>query len=104
MCLKLLLWILYIIISYNLILEIPVFSVLTKSDKCDLSQKGLEKKKKDIAEAISIDADKILICENYQPNQKPDSRDVEILEFLTKVYKSRFESIFLINWIISSLD
>ncbi|XP_052707240.1 uncharacterized protein LOC128182565 isoform X1 [Crassostrea angulata] len=64
--------------------QIPVFSVLTKRDKCDLSQKGLEKKKKDIAEAMSIAANKILICENYQQNQNPDSRDVEILEFLTK--------------------
>lgn len=76
--------------------------MLTKRDKCDLSEKGLEKKKKDIAESMSIDADKILICENYQPNQKPDSRDVKILEFLTKViahqssfklisYKDRFK-------------
>ncbi|XP_065926018.1 uncharacterized protein [Magallana gigas] len=64
--------------------QIPVFSVLTKRDKCDLSQKGLEKKKNDIAEAMSIAANKILICENYQQNQNPDSRDVEILEFLTK--------------------
>lgn len=67
--------------------------MLTKRDKCDLSQKGLEKKKKDIAEAMSIAAYKILICENYQQNQNPDSRDVEILEFLTKVHKSSSESI-----------
>lgn len=66
--------------------------MLTKRDKCDLSQKGLEKKK-DIAEAMSIAANKILICENYQQNQNPDSRDVEILEFLTKVHKSSSESI-----------
>lgn len=67
--------------------------MLTKRDKCDLSQKGLEKKKKDIAEAMSIAANKILICENYQQNQNLDSRDVEILEFLTKVHKSSSESI-----------
>uniref|UniRef100_K1RJI2 Uncharacterized protein n=1 Tax=Magallana gigas TaxID=29159 RepID=K1RJI2_MAGGI len=67
--------------------EIPVFAVLAKKDKSDLSQEGFEKKKKEIAESISIDADKILICENYQPKQKPDSRDVEILEFLTKSTK-----------------
>lgn len=67
--------------------------MLTKRDKCDLSQKGLEKKKKEIAEAMSIAANKILICENYQQNQNPDARDVEILEFLTKVHKSSSESI-----------
>lgn len=61
--------------------------MLTKRDK-----KGLEKKK-DIAEAMSIAANKILICENYQQNQNPDARDVEILEFLTKVHKSSSESI-----------
>lgn len=61
--------------------------MLTKSDKCN-DQEKMEKKKKDIAEEISIDIRKILIC-------KKDSRDVEILEFLTKVHKSRFESIFL---------
>lgn len=67
--------------------------MLTKSDKCN-DQKKLEKKKKDIAEEISIDVKKILICKNYHEGQNPDSRDVEILEFLTKVHKSRFESIF----------
>lgn len=64
----------------------------------------MERKKKDIAEEISIDVRKILICQNYHAGQQPDSRDVEILEFLAKVYKSRFESIFFINLIISSLD
>lgn len=67
--------------------------MLTKRDKCDLSPKGLEKKKKEIAEAMCIDAVKILICENYQPDQILDSRDIEILEFLTKVDKSSFEAI-----------
>lgn len=67
--------------------------MLTKIDKCDLSQKGLEKKKKDIAEAMSIAANKILICENYQQNQNPGAKDVEILEFLTKVHQSSSESI-----------
>lgn len=77
--------------------------MLTKSDKCN-DQEKMEKKKKDIAEEISIDIRKILICKNYHAGQKPDSRDVEILEFLTKVHKSRFESIFFINLIIFSLD
>lgn len=82
-----------------MILEIPVFSVLTKKDKCDLSLKGLEKKKEEIAKAMFIDAGKILICENYQENQKPDSRDAEILEFLTKVHNSSYKPI-LISFII----
>lgn len=73
--------------------QIPVFSVLTKRDKCDLSQKGLEKKKNDIAEAMSIAANKILICENYQQNQNPDARDVEILEFLTKLCDPCFKAV-----------
>ncbi|XP_011438163.2 uncharacterized protein [Magallana gigas] len=64
--------------------QFPVFAVLTKSDKCN-DQKKLEKKKKDIAEEISIDVKKILICKNYHEGQNPDSRDVEILEFLTKL-------------------
>lgn len=82
-----------------MILDIPVFSVLTKKDKCDLSPKGLEKKKEEIAKAMFIDAGKILICENYQENQKPDSRDAEILEFLTKVHNSSYKPI-LISFII----
>lgn len=68
-----------------MILEIPVFFVLTKMDKCDLSQKGLDKRMNKITEALNIDAYKLLICDNYQPNQKPDSRDIKILDFLTKV-------------------
>lgn len=70
-----------------MILEIPVFSVLTKMDKCDLAQTGIEKKKKEIGYSLCIDVEKILACKNYQPNQNRDSRDVEILEFLTKVHK-----------------
>ncbi|XP_052706063.1 uncharacterized protein LOC128181630 [Crassostrea angulata] len=64
--------------------QFPVFAVLTKSDKCN-DQEKLEKKKKYIAEEISIDVRKILICKNYHAGQNPDSRDVEILEFLTKL-------------------
>lgn len=73
--------------------------MLTKEDKCDLSKKGLEKKKEEIAESMCIDAGKILICENYQENQKLDSRDAEILEFLTKVHNSNCNPI-LISFII----
>lgn len=67
--------------------------MLTKSDICN-DQEKMEKKKKNIAEEISIDVRKILICKNYHEGQNHDSRDVEILEFLTKVHKSRFEPIF----------
>lgn len=78
--------------------------MLTKIDKCDLSQKGLEKKKKEIALAMCIDEEKILICENYKPNQKiPDSRDVQILQFLTKVHKRSLSQSF-INFIIESFN
>lgn len=60
-------------------------------DKSDLEQKELEKKKKEIAYALSIDVDNILLCKNYQPKHNPDKRDVEILEFFTKVQASSFQ-------------
>lgn len=63
-------------------------------DECDLSQKELEKRKKVIAETLGIAVENILICENYQPNQKLDSRDYEIFEFLTKVHKYIISLIF----------
>lgn len=72
--------------------KIPVFSVLTKKDECDLSQKELEKRKKVIAETLGIAVENILICENYQPNQKLDSRDYEIFEFLTKICDPRYKA------------
>lgn len=73
--------------------------MLTKIDKCDLSQRGLEKKKNEIALAMCIDHEKILICENYQLKQKLDSRDVQLLQFLTKVHKRALRKS-LINCII----
>lgn len=73
--------------------QIPVFFVLTKMDKCDLSQKGLDKRRKEITEALNIDDYKLLICDNYQPNQKPDSRDIRILEFLTKLCDPCFKAV-----------
>lgn len=48
-----------------MILEILVFFVLIKEDKCDLFKKGLEKKKEEIVELMCIDVGKIFICENY---------------------------------------
>lgn len=74
-------------------LEIPVFAVITKVDKCSLSEQELEDKKTGICEAIGIASDKVLMCSNYQPNQPLDTnKDISILEFLTKV---------LILWFIS---
>lgn len=58
-----------------------IFFRVDKIDRCDLAQIGIEKKI-EIAFTLSIYVEKILTCKNYQPNQKQDSRDVEILEFL----------------------
>lgn len=88
MCLNII-WISYILINYNLIYGIPVFSVLSKMDKCDLAYIEIGKKKK-----VEIDVENILICINYQPNQNPDSRYVEI-EFLTKVHKISLNQSFI---------
>lgn len=57
--------------------------MLAKSDICN-DQERMEKKKKNIAEEIGIDVRKILICKNYHADEKQDSRDVEILELLTR--------------------
>ncbi|XP_062618322.1 uncharacterized protein LOC134279928 [Saccostrea cucullata] len=67
--------------------KIPVFAVLTKVDKCDMSEQELEDKKTEICEAIGITQDKLLLCRNYQPGDAPDiETDIKILEFLTTVF------------------
>lgn len=64
--------------------EIPVFAVVTKIDKCDLSQDNLEIKK--LCDAINITPDKLLLCSNYQPDPEQDiEKDIDILKFLIKV-------------------
>lgn len=74
---------------YNWFLsEIPVFAVVTKIDKCDLSQDNLELKKNELCEAINITPDKLLLCSNYQPDPDLDiEKDIDILKFLIKVNK-----------------
>lgn len=68
--------------------EIPVFAVVTKIDKCDLSQDNLELKKNELCEAINITPDKLLLCSNYQPDPDLDIvKDIDILKFLIKVNK-----------------
>lgn len=63
-----------------------MFAVVTKIDKCDLSQQNLEQKKKEICEAINITPDKLLLCSNYGPDPTPDiEKDIDILKFLIKV-------------------
>lgn len=79
----------YATIYYNCFLsEIPVFAVVTKIDKCDLSQDNLELKKNELCEAINITPDKLLLCSNYQPDPDLDiEKDIDILKFLIKVNK-----------------
>lgn len=74
---------------YNwFLIEIPVFAVVTKIDKCDLSQDNLELKKNELCEAINITTDKLLLCSNYQPDPDLDiEKDIDILKFLIKVNK-----------------
>lgn len=74
---------------YNwFLIEIPVFAVVTKIDKCDLSQDNLELKKNELCEAINITPDKLLLCSNYQPDPDLDIvKDIDILKFLIKVNK-----------------
>lgn len=69
-----------------LFLEIPVFLVLTNVDKCNLTEKGLEEKKNDICLAMNIEPYKVIMCSNYQPDDKPNiEKDIKVLEFLAKV-------------------
>lgn len=69
--------------------EIPVFAVVTKIDKCDLTQQNLERKKNELCEAINITPDKLLLCSNYQPDPEQDiEKDIDILKFLIKVNNS----------------
>lgn len=76
--------------------QIPVFAVITKVDKCALSEQELEDKKTGICEAIGIASDKVLMCSNYQPNQLLDTnKDISILEFLTKLCNPRFKAVTL---------
>lgn len=65
-----------------------MFAVVTKIDKCDLSQDNLELKKNELCEAINITPDKLLLCSNYQPDPDLDIvKDIDILKFLIKVNK-----------------
>lgn len=74
--------------------QIPVFAVVTKIDKCDLSQDNLELKKNELCEAINITPDKLLLCSNYQPD--PDlyiEKDIDILKFLIKVCSPHLQAV-----------
>lgn len=55
----------------NTFSEIPVFAVLTNMDKCTLSKNEVEEMKTQICKSINIAADKLLLCSNYQSNQRP---------------------------------
>lgn len=82
-----------------LLSEIPVFAVVTKIDKCDLTQQNLERKKNELCEAINITPDKLLLCSNYQPDPEQDiEKDIDILKFLIKVnYSLNFLCIQTLN-------
>lgn len=74
----------------NTFSEIPVFAVLTNMDKCTLSKNEVEEMKTQICKSINIAADKLLLCSNYQSNQRPTpEKDIILLEFLAKVQISQ---------------
>lgn len=67
--------------------EIPMFAILTKMDKCTLSTNEVEEMKNQICKSINIAADKLLVCSNYRPNQRPTAEtDISLLKFLAKVH------------------
>lgn len=76
-----------------------MFAVVTKIDKCDLTQQNLERKKNELCEAINITPDKLLLCSNYQPDPEQDiEKDIDILKFLIKVnYSLNFLCIQTLN-------
>lgn len=62
---------------------IPVFAVITKIDKCEMSMAMVKDK---ICSTLCISSYHILSCTNYQYNHIPDiQEDIVILEFLNKV-------------------
>ena len=67
--------------------EVPVFGVVTKMDKCTTDPADeKEKKRTEIAAAIRIDPQRVLLCSNYQPNTPwDDKEDISILEFMCLV-------------------
>ena len=63
--------------------EIPVFCVLTNVDECRVQEEEIDDK---ICDALNIDSNKLLMCSNYKPDDKPDGdKDISILEFLITV-------------------
>lgn len=67
--------------------EIPMFAILTKMDKCTLSKNEEEEMKIQICKSINIAADKLLLCSNYRPDQRPATEtDISLLKFLAKVH------------------
>lgn len=76
--------------------KIPVFAVLTNMDKCTLSKNEVEEMKTQICKSINIAADKLLLCSNYQSNQRPTPEiDIILLEFLAKMCSPCFKAVTL---------
>lgn len=66
--------------------EIPVFAVITKVDKCELSKARIKDIEDVICSILCISSNHVLLCTNYQYNHIPDiQEDIAILEFLNKV-------------------
>lgn len=78
--------VLYIIV----VLEIPIFVVMTKMDECDLAEEAIRDLKRNICSSFVINMDRILECVNYKRSDTQsgwwDNNAVEkVLNFLTSV-------------------
>lgn len=76
--------------------QIPMFAILTKMDKCTLSKNEEEEMKIQICKSINIAADKLLLCSNYRPDQRPATEtDTSLLKFLAKMCSPCLEAVTL---------
>lgn len=81
--------------------QIPVFAVITKVDKCELSKARIKDIEDVICSILCISSNHVLLCNNYQFNHIPDiQEDIAILEFLNKLCDPGLKTIDLINVII----
>lgn len=66
--------------------RIPVFAVITKVDKCELSRAMVKDIEEMICSTFCISSNHVLLCNNYQYNLIPEiEEDITILEFLNKL-------------------
>lgn len=81
---------------------IPVFAVITKVDKSELSTAMVKDIENRICSTLCISSNHVLLFNNYQCNHIPDiAEDITILEFLNKVNQTRLT--FTIDYVLFTL-